>query len=49
MKAYGVTRCIYGHLHGPSCRTATEGLHEGIEFTLVSGDHVDFTPVLLKK
>lgn len=49
MQRYGVSRCIYGHLHSQSLRWAVEGLHEGIEFTLVSGDHVDFTPVLLKK
>lgn len=49
MKKYGVSRCIYGHLHSDSLKYAVEGLHEGIEFTLVSGDHVDFTPVLLKK
>ncbi|MBS7224252.1 MAG: metallophosphoesterase [Clostridiaceae bacterium] len=49
MQRYGVTRCIYGHLHSSSLRWAVEGMHEGIEFTLVSGDHVDFTPVLLKK
>lgn len=49
MQQYGVTRCIYGHLHSDSLRWAVEGVQEGIAFTLVSGDHVDFTPVLLKK
>lgn len=49
MQRYGVTRCLYGHLHSDSLRWAIEGIHEGIDFTLVSGDHVDFTPVLLKK
>ena len=44
---YGVRRCIYGHLHSESRRWAVEGEHEGIEFRLVSGDHVDFRPVLL--
>lgn len=46
---YRVTKCIYGHLHADSLRWAVEGVHEGIEFRLVSGDHVDFTPLLLKK
>ena len=49
MKKYGVTRCIYGHLHSDSLRWAIEGEVDGITYTLVSGDHIDFTPVLLKK
>lgn len=49
MQRYNVTRCIYGHLHSDSLRWAVEGMHDGIEFILASGDHVDFTPVLLKK
>lgn len=49
MKKHGVTRCIYGHLHSDSLRWAVEGEREGIVYTLVSGDHIDFTPVLLKK
>ena len=49
MKNYGVTRCIYGHLHSDARRWAVLGKHYDIEFLLVSGDHVDFTPVLLKK
>lgn len=49
MRRYGVTRCIYGHLHSDSLRWAVTGPNEGIDFTLVSGDYVDFTPVLLKK
>lgn len=46
---YQVTHCIYGHLHSGSLRYAIEGVQEGINFRLVSGDHVDFIPVLLKK
>ena len=49
MKKYGVSRCIYGHLHSDSLRWAVEGEHDGINYTLVSGDHIDFTPFLLKK
>lgn len=49
MRRYGVTRCIYGHLHSDSLRYAVEGEYQGIDFRLVSGDHVDFMPVLLKK
>lgn len=49
MQKYGVSRCIYGHLHSESLRWAVEGTRDGIEWRLVSGDHVDFTPVFLKK
>lgn len=49
MQKYGVEQCIYGHLHSDSLRYAVTGVHEGINFRLVSGDYIDFTPVLLKK
>lgn len=49
MLRYGVSRCIYGHLHSDSLKYAIEGHYRGIEFQLVSGDRVNFTPVLLKK
>ncbi len=48
LKEYGVKRCFYGHLHSGSLRFAVEGEHEGIQWRLVSGDHVNFTPVFLK-
>lgn len=49
LQKYRVKTCVYGHLHAESLRFAVEGEHEGIHFRLVSGDHVDFTPILLKK
>lgn len=49
LQSYGVKQCCYGHLHSDSLKYAVEGVHDGIEWRLVSGDHVDFTPVLLKK
>lgn len=42
MHEYGVKRCFYGHLHGPSCRFAVEGEYLGIEFALISADHLKF-------
>ncbi len=45
MKKYGVTRCFYGHLHSLGVHTAVEGLADGIEYTLVSADHLGFKPV----
>lgn len=44
LKKYGVSRCWYGHLHGPSCRLARTGRWEGIEFSLISADHLEFNP-----
>lgn len=48
LQRYGVRRCFYGHLHSTSCRFAVEGLYEGIDWRLVSGDHVNFIPVFIK-
>lgn len=42
MKRYNVSKCMYGHLHGYSHKDAIEGKIKGIEFTLVSGDYLDF-------
>lgn len=42
MKKYNVQKCMYGHLHSHSHKDAIEGVQEGIEFKLVSGDYLDF-------
>lgn len=47
MKKYNVKRCIYGHLHAASQRNAVEGMADGIEYILVSGDYIGFNPVKL--
>lgn len=44
LKRYDVKRCIFGHLHGASCRLAVQGTVDGTEFTLVSADHLNFIP-----
>ena len=41
---YGVTRCYYGHLHADSIRLALEDDYQGVQYRLVSADHVDFQP-----
>lgn len=41
---YGVEHVVYGHLHGKSCRSAFEGVREGISYTLCSADHLGFAP-----
>jgi uncharacterized protein len=48
MKLYKVKTCIYGHLHGESCKNAIEGYYEGINFICVSADKLNFKPLKLK-
>lgn len=45
---YEVRQCWYGHLHSESHRLAVTGCYEGIDFRLVSGDYVNFTPICVK-
>ena len=44
---FPVTKCIYGHLHGASHKNAVEGVVDGIEYKLVSGDYLGFMPYKL--
>jgi len=44
LKAYGITRCFYGHLHGGSHALAMEGLWDGVDFRLVAADYTGFRP-----
>ena len=39
---YGVSRCVYGHLHGPSVQRGFNGLYNGVQYDLVSCDALDF-------
>jgi len=48
LKEYNVKKCIYGHLHGNSHSGAIIGIKEGIEFSLVSADYLDFKLLELK-
>lgn len=44
LKAYGVRKCFYGHLHGPSHALAMQGLWDGIEYRMISADYLEFVP-----
>ena len=44
LQRYQVQRCFYGHLHGESCRLASEGVYGGVEYHLVSADYLNFKP-----
>ena len=49
LKEYGVKLCCYGHLHGAAARFAFEGEYQGIDFRLISADHLAFTPLFICK
>lgn len=45
MTEYGVRRCYYGHLHGPTIRRAVQGEVGGICYRLISADAMAFSPL----
>ncbi|SDY00837.1 metallophosphoesterase [Thermoactinomyces sp. DSM 45892] len=45
LKEYGVSLCVYGHLHGKAHEDAIEGNVEGVELRLVACDAIQFGPV----
>ena len=45
MKTYNIRRCYYGHIHGSAHGYAMRGLHDGIDYHLVSSDYTGFRPV----
>ncbi len=49
IKAYGVTHCVFGHLHQivPDQNHDLFGIHNGITYSLVSCDYLDFAPRLI--
>jgi len=44
LKEYGVDILVYGHIH---TGVYLQGDTDGIDYRLVSADHVDMTPVLI--
>ncbi len=44
IEKYGAERCYYGHLHGGARTRAFEGEHNGVEYRLLSADHLNFVP-----
>lgn len=45
MHDYGVKECYFGHIHGPGRFQAFEGKADGIEYKLISADHIGFAPI----
>ncbi len=44
---YGANLVVYGHLHGKSCKSAFEGVRNGVQYVLCSADHLEFRPKLI--
>lgn len=42
MTLYGVSRCVYGHLHGPSVQRGYTGMYNQVQYDLVSCDALGF-------
>lgn len=47
LEEFGVTQCLYGHLHGASHRFAVNGTINQVLYRLVSADYIQFCPVRL--
>ncbi len=46
---YGVDLVVYGHLHGADAhQRGIQGMHRGVEYRLVSCDHLCCSPLFLK-
>jgi len=47
---YGVTTCIYGHLHGKDAfKNGIRGVLNGVEYRLVSLDYLECRPELIRR
>jgi predicted phosphohydrolase len=44
LKEYGIKRCYFGHIHGDRSGRFADYTAEGVRFSLVSSDSLDFTP-----
>ena len=42
LEQYGVSDCVYGHLHGPAIMGAVKGLQRGVKYHQVSCDGLGF-------
>lgn len=49
LKKHGIERCYYGHLHGESTLRAVKETVDGIKFSLVSADFLEFCPKIIEK
>lgn len=47
LKKYGVRRCYYGHIHGRAAAESVPTVRDGVCYTLVSADALNFEPLLI--
>ncbi len=44
-----IKKCYYGHIHGALAhKKAITGLYKGIDFKMISGDFINFVPILVR-
>jgi len=41
---HDIKQCFYGHIHGKSCEYSINGERDGIKYTLISSDFIQFDP-----
>ena len=46
-RKYNIKKCIYGHLHGEGHYMIKEGIIDGIDYKMVSGDYTKFNLIKL--
>lgn len=44
LKNYGVERCYFGHIHADKSGRLSDYEYDGVRFSLISADSLDFTP-----
>lgn len=47
LSEYGVEACFYGHLHSYGHKSAFEGEHKNVKFSLISADFLRFKPLCI--
>lgn len=45
---HDIKQCYYGHIHGKGCDYAINGERDGINYTLISSDFLQFSPIKIK-
>lgn len=44
LEEFGVSECFFGHLHGYGHKSAFEGVHKNVRYSLVAADYLSFKP-----
>lgn len=45
LEQFGVTHCVYGHLHGTAHKYRVQGFVRNVDYQLVAADYLNFTPL----